>query len=190
MKNLEFTYKELEKLTSDNLEGFTVLYNAIPKEGNPNNYIEDDGRQLRFLEFKELNTNNYYSFSYVWHQTYETIFPSALLDHSDNIVIVEKSTLSKNKITKNKTQDNDAKIHKSKNDLWEEYLKIENEAKPFSELKNTVPVSAFDDAYALLKSEHFTVNDIRAAVLPICIRYKVEQKSTWAYIQKTRGSWK
>lgn len=40
---LKLTYAELLKITYDDLDGFTVLYNDIPKDGHSSDYIEDDG---------------------------------------------------------------------------------------------------------------------------------------------------
>lgn len=187
MSNLALTYQDLYLITCGEFDRFEVLYNAIPNDGDPNSYIEDDGRQMRFFEFKDCDTGMTYNFSYVWHGEYGYEFPLSMFNFPDGVDLIEESVI----VIKKAVEEKPAKILTQRElddaKLWDEYSSLE--VKDFSEMRDQIPISAFDNAFALLKTKEFTLSDIRAVVLPICIKYRIDQKSTWAYIQKTCGAW-
>lgn len=193
MSNLKLTYGELLLLTRDDLsDRFEIIENDIPKSGHSSQYIEDDGRQLRQFEFKDLETNKTYSFSYVWHRDYQADFPWAFLsDPPSGIEFVKESELfpvvEKPIPVKILTPEEQADAE----------LKAEYNLIPASELRkmtmevaNEIPASTIITIMDFLKKEKFNIIQLRKEIYPVCIKFKIDQKSFWTWLQVKRGIWK
>lgn len=76
-------------------------------------------------------------------------------------------------------------------DLWNQYLAIKDECKVLDKKeKLTVPKKVIDEILTFLKTEKFNLLQLRAKIIPVCIEYKLEEKSFWQWIQVKRKVWK
>lgn len=184
---LELTYNELKDITYERLKRFKVTSNCIP-EGNPNDYIEDDGRQYRVCEFKDKITGKEYSFQYIWHSEFDHYFPESFLSEPDGIKFVKVSVINspvevKEQIPELAQEQIEDKV------LCERYREIE--VQPFINLKESkIPRSVIDDICEFLNTPPYSMIGIRKKIYPVCIDYKVEQKSFWRYIQNESAKYK
>lgn len=77
------------------------------------------------------------------------------------------------------------------NELKEAYKKVQHEClKVIPKQKLPVPKKRIDELLNLLKTNKFSIYDVRAIAYPICIEYKLEESSFWHWIQVKRGVWK
>jgi hypothetical protein len=186
---LKLTYRELEEIISGDLEErFEVLFNKIPYDSNdpnddPSNYLEDDGRQLRYFEFKDKTTGEEYSFSYVWHGEDGFEMPYAMLGGlPKGIEIVKESVLYPPKpvvpvvVPKTPEQLADEAV-------WAPYQALVDAGETRQYAKGMVPEKRIRELRTWLKTEKFNMYGLRAKFIPVCIEYKVEQKSFWQYVQ-------
>lgn len=186
---LKLTYKEMVKIISGDLDDrFEILYNRIPYDStdptdDPNNYIEDDGRQLRYFEFKDKTTNIEYGFSYVWHAYHGFDMPFSMMSGlPDGIEWVKESVLFPPvqvvPVVEPKTAEQIADEA-----IWAPYKELVDSglAKPF--VKGMVPENIVKDLRKWIKTNKFNLYELRAKVIPVCVTYEVEQKSFWQYIQ-------
>lgn len=190
-ETLKLTYKEMEEIIYDNLDDrFEVLFNKIPYDSNdpdddPSNYLEDDGRQLRYFEFKDKLTGEEYSFSYVWHGEHGFDMPFALLgDLPKGIEWVKESELFPPKpvepvvVPKTPEQLADEAV-------WAPYRVLESAGELRRFARGMVPEKRVVELRKWLKEprKSLTMYEIRAKFIPVCVEYKVEQKSFWQYVQ-------
>lgn len=191
MRGLQLTGKELTAIMWEEFERFTVLYDDIPKEGHSSQYIEDDGRQYRYFEFKDNLTGEVYDFSYVWHSDFPFNHKTDILGSHEGIVFVEQSVLKlieeppvvvppEPVLTAEQIADKE---------LWDKYNAVVSEMTPMGPSKK-VPRAVIADILAFLKGKEFNMYQLRAKILPVCIEYKIEHKSFWAFLQVKRGAWK
>lgn len=186
---LKLTYKDLEDILCENFDRFEVLYNDIPKDGHSSQYIEDDGRQLRYFEFKDTLTKKTYSFSYVWHAEYDYDFPLSFLgDPPEEIEFVETSIINPPAPVEPEPEPKLTAEQLFDKELMAQY--DETDVQEFNVKDDLIPLSVIDDLLKFLKTEQFSMYDLRRKVYPVCIKYGVEQKSLWTYLQKARGAWK
>lgn len=192
-KVLQLTYEELMLITRDNLsDRFEILENDIPKEGHSSQYVEDDGRQYRQFEFKDTQTGETYSFSYVYHRDHQTEFPWSFLGNPpDNIKFVKDSILFPKPVPVVKEKVLSVKEQEIKK------LKEELDAIPAQELRPMSPAvveeiteEVLNNILKFLKSEKFNLLDLRAKLYPICIKHKISHQALWTWLQVKRGVWK
>lgn len=187
---LKLTYKELSDITYDNWvdDRFEIVYNDIPRDGHSSNYIEDDGRQLRYFEFKDTLTGIIYDFSYIFHHDWTTEFPLAFLgDPPKGIEFVKESVLIEppKPIVEPEPELTPEQI--ADKELWTRY--IENEAKykiVQPKEKINIPSKEIKDVKEFLKTKKFNMYELRAKIIPLCIKYELEQKSFWRWIQNKK----
>lgn len=182
---LKLTYKDLLDIMLEEFDRFEVISNGIPfSEGDDiNDFIEDDGRQYRQCEFKDVETGETYYFNYCWNPHFSVTFPLDLFDTPENVEIIETSVINPPKIVEKEekvlTQEQiDDKI------LWEQYLNTD--VKTFSNLKDFgLKKKDIQFIFDFLKTK-FNMYQLRGTIIPFCIKHKIEEKSFWNYIQKTR----
>lgn len=179
MEKIEITHSEFNDIIHDVSDRFTSVFNDIPlyhpehkaSAGETHrDYIEDDGREYRLLIIKDKSTEKEYSLSYAYHSEFGPSFPFDM----DQVSIINDSP-------KAQKEEKVELIQEQKEDalLWESYEKSEKkEFKP-----GLVPSSVIRDICAFLKQPQFTMLQLRAKIIPVCIEYGVEQKSFWRHIQ-------
>ena len=184
---LKLTYAELLKITYDDLDGFTVLYNDIPKDGHSSDYIEDDGRQRRNCEFEKDKVC--YQFNYTWYPNHSHEFPLDLGNEPSGIEFVDISVIDIPVVVEEPIVIlTDEQIADKK--LWDSYYEIESEVSVMDKHKaKTIPVGVIDDIIDFLDTYKFNLYELRANIIPTCIEYRIEHKSFWRYLQQRRGLW-
>lgn len=190
-ETLKLTYREMEQIINGDLdERFEVLFNKIPYDSNdpdddPNNYIEDDGRQLRSFEFKDKTTGEEYQFSYVWHSEWGFDMPLSMLSKlPTGIEWVEVSVINPPKpvepvvVPKTPEQIADEAV-------WAPYQALVDAGEARVYARGMIPEKLVRELRKWVKdpSNKFSLYDLRAKFIPICVEYKVEQKSFWQYVQ-------
>lgn len=194
--------RETEKLFNSRFE---VVFDDIPSE-HPNesgssrhHYCEDDGREYRWFIFKDKKTGE----EFVINTVYSTEVENEIMDLPKNIDIVndEETTflaeLRRNADLLNpKVEEKPVVIEKKPltnvEKLKLKYKEIENECEVFSIGKDLsqVPVDKINEVMSFLnKKTPYSLNDIIEKVYPICIDYKLNQRSLWQWLQVKRGAW-
>ncbi len=183
MKNLQLTYDEVSQIISGRIDRFKILFDDIPHEGSPNDYIEDDGRQLRSFEFKDLETGQVYEFGYVWHSDYPEQFPHSFLGPVDNIDFVQTSVLFPPKPLEKPTVVL-SEVEKAAKILWKQYE--ETEVKHIDKVKKNIPTSDMDEVVDFFKNSTYNFLELRKTLITFCIKYEIEQISLLRYLQKRK----
>jgi hypothetical protein len=76
-------------------------------------------------------------------------------------------------------------------DMWAQYRAIEAECKVVEKKeKLKVPSAKIKEILAFLKTKKFSMMDLQNLIIPVCIEYKIEQKSFWQWVQVKSGAWK
>lgn len=188
---IQLTYKELEEMMYSSigdklLDRFIVIWNAIPHEGNPNDYLEDDSRQLRYFEAQDLTSGEKISFSYIFHYDYLE-FPICFLGNPPATVeFVKVSVINPPKPKplpepKPKTQEQIADEI-----ICAPYRALESNGELREFQVGMVPQEIVNELKSWLKNiknTPTTLYDLRAKVFPVCAEYKVTEKSFWQYLQ-------
>jgi hypothetical protein len=187
MKNLVITHSELSNLMNDDLDGFDVLYNDIPKDGHSSQYIEDDGRQYRQFEFKRLLDGETFNFSYTWnpHFGFETsdIFDSLIkmnIEVIDDPVVVPEP-IPEPVLTQEQQADKD---------LMQQYNDAESNMVDINDDLEKIPNSVIKELINYLNTSKYNMYELRAKIFPVSIKYNIEHKSLWHFLQRERGAWK
>jgi hypothetical protein len=198
---LKLTLKEIDDLINQRIEPdqFEEIFNDIPmyhpehviqKGETHRNYIEDDGRERRWFIFKDKETDIEHCINY----TYNTEWSNELDDTPSTIEIVTDSKDSslyiepKPVIVPEKIM-SPAELADDK--LCKLYQSVKAECRIVSSKeKLEVPKSRINELINLLKQPKFGIADVRAIAYPICIEFKLEEKSFWNWIQVKRGVWK
>jgi hypothetical protein len=193
---LQLTKKELQRLVSGDLdERFEEIFNDIPfyhedyvrtKGETHRSYIEDDGREYRWYIFKDTQTGIEYTINYTFNPEWD----NDITDLPKGIEIVEKSVLFPEvpvvipaPVLTPEQQANA--------DMWAQYRAIKSECKVVEKKeKLKVPSAKIKEILAFLKTSKFSLMDLQNMVIPVCIEYKLEEKSFWTWIQVKRGVWK
>lgn len=196
---LKITKKELESFVNGDLpERFEEVFNDIPlyhpdhiaKKGETHRNYIDDGREYRWFIFKDLSNGEEYHLNY----TYNSDCPNDLLDFPSSITIVDNSESSDLYVKPEPIIVPEIKLTPLEikdNELKEAYKKVQHEClKVIPKQKLPVPKERIDELLNLLKTNKFSIYDVRAIAYPICIEYKLEESSFWHWIQVKRGFWK
>jgi hypothetical protein len=185
---LQLTHRELSDIIREEDDRFKVLYDDIPKDGHSSQYIEDDGRQLRLFEFKDTVTGNEYDFGYVYHPEYDLDIPSSLMGPINGVEFVETSVIHPPVEPEPEPEPILSAEELLQQEMWAQYN--ENE-KDYTDYENgNIPTEVIGDLVDFVVNSKYSLYQLRAKIIPVCIKYQVEQKSLWAHIQKTRGAWK
>lgn len=187
---LQLTYKDLHSILDGDIDRFKVLYDDIPKDEHSSNYIEDDGRQYRIVEFLDTQTNETYNFNYCWNNTWGYEFPIDLMGTVEGVEFVNTSEFTEPpKVVVEPVKELTA-ILVLNNELTARYLLIKaecSELNPRSKSKNS-PIPKIKELIDWMHQiNSFSLLDLRVRILPICIEYKIDMDSTWRYIQ---SKWK
>lgn len=197
---LKLTAQEIDNLLNNKLQTdrFEEIFNDIPMY-HPDHVIEkgethrdymDDGREYRWYIFKDTVTGEEHCINY----TYNSEWPNDLMDLPKSMQIVdnpEESDLYVAPVPVVEPEPVLTNEQRYDKDLWAKYQAIAPECKVVEKKeKLNVPKATIDDILAFLKSEKFNILELRAKVIPVCIEYKLEEKSFWQWIQVKRGVWK
>lgn len=197
---LKLTAKEIDNLLNNKLhiDRFEEIFNDIPMY-HPDHVIEkgethrdymDDGREYRWYIFKDTVTGEEHCINY----TYNSEWPNDLMDLPKSIQIVDNPEESDLYVAPVPVVEPEPVLtieQRYDKDLWSKYQDIASECKVVEKKeKLKVPKATIDDILAFLKSEKFNILELRAKVIPVCIEYKLEEKSFWQWIQVKRGVWK
>ncbi|AXH72465.1 MAG: hypothetical protein [Caudoviricetes sp.] len=178
---LKVTSRELVDIISEGNDNFKIITNGLPEE-DQHLYREDDGREFHIVEFVDNTTGEEYYFQYIWHPEHDTDFRYDFLVKPDNIEIVPVSVINPPVPVVPKEPEL-TEEQKADKELWQLYLDTPDK-KPFVSLKDSgISKTIIDDIVKTLSSP-FNMIQLRAAVIPICIEYGIEQKSFWNFIQK------
>lgn len=201
IQKIKMTEKELDKLINGRLDTdrFEETFNDIPmyhpdhvieKGETHRSYIEDDGREYRWMIIVDKQTGNEHYINY----TYNPEWPNDILSTPDFIEIVERDEDSDfyvkpvPVVVAEHVLSPEAQADK---DLCEQYKLIEAECTILPRTgKIPVPKEKIDEVLAFLKTKEWGVFQLRAIILPICIDHKVEQNSFWHWLQVKRKVWK
>lgn len=198
---LKMTKKEVDKLINNrlNTERFEEIFNDIPmyhpdhviEKGETHyQYQEDDGRQYCWYIFKDTLTDIEYCINYTYHPEW----PNDLIATPDSIKIVENEEDSDLYIKPEPIVEPVVILSPEKQadkDLTDAYNAIKSQCREvIPKEKLEVPKERIKQLLDLLKTTNFTIIDVRAIAYPICIEYKLEQKSFWRWIQVKTGAWK
>ncbi len=197
---LKLTAKEIDNLLNNKLQTdrFEEIFNDIPMY-HPDHVIEkgethrdymDDGREYRWYIFKDTVTGEEHCINY----TYNSEWPNDLMDLPKSMQIVDNPEESDLYVAPVPVVEPEPVLtieQRYDKDLWSKYQDIASECKVVEKKeKLKVPKATIDDILAFLKSEKFTILELRAKVIPVCIEYKLEEKSFWQWLQVKRGVWK
>lgn len=197
---LKLTQKEVDKLINNRLnsERFEEIFNDIPmyhpdhviEKGETHRQYVDDSREYRWYIFKDTKTDIEYCINYIYHPEW----PNDLMDLPESIKVVstpEESDLYVAPVPVVEPEPVLTTEQRYDKDLWAKYQDVASECKVVEKKeKLKVPKATIDDILAFLKSEKFSILELRAKVIPVCIEYKLEEKSFWQWIQVKRGVWK
>lgn len=187
---ITLTQQDLEHFVNGRLpKRFEEIFNDIPmyhpdhvieKGETHRQYTEDDGRQYRWFIFKDTKTNIEYCLNYV----YNSEWPNDIIDYPSDIKIVDKAEDSdvyeapKPLVVAEPVLSPEQKADK---ELWSKYEAVEDK-KSFEE--SQVPKKVIKEIKEFLKLGKFSMFQLRAKIIPVCIEYKVEQQSLWQHVQK------
>lgn len=190
MSVLQLTIKELEDIVGqsrrDTSGRFVVLHNKIPYDSNdpdddPSNYIEDDGRQLRYFEFEDTITKTVYGFTYVWHAEHGYDLKYGMLDAPKNLDFVDVSVINPPQPPAPEPLPVLSAEQIADKKLWADYEAAYKT--PFDPKKKQVPQAIINTIVAFVKTTKWSMIDLRAKLIPVCIHYGVEQQTFWRHIQ-------
>lgn len=198
---LKLTKNEIEKIINNHIDidRFEEVFNDIPmyhpdhimeKGETHRQYVEDDSREYRWYIFKDIKTDIEYCINYIYHPEW----PNDIMELPESIKVVsnpEESDLYVTSVPVVEPEPVLTNEQRYDKDLLAKYQDISSECKVVEKKeKLKVPKATIDDILAFLKSEKFSVLELRAKVIPVCIEYKLEEKSFWRWIQVKRGVWK
>lgn len=108
-----------------------------------------------------------------------------------------KKSIFNNKVSDQKTsieiKNNDDETLTPSQRLKKAYEKIESECSEFktNATLSQIPSAKIGEIIKFLNQERgYSFNDIIEKVYPLCIEYKLNQKSFWQWLQVKRGAWK
>lgn len=197
---LKLTNSEVDKLINGKLEErFEEIFNDIPfyhpdyepeKGETHRNFVEDDGREFRWLIVKDIVTGIEYCINYTYNQEW----PNDIMSLPDSIKVVsnhEESSLNVEPVPEVKEEILSLEAQADKV-LMDAYKAIESECRIVEKKeKLKIPKKEIQPVFDLLKSNApFSIYDLRKLVVPVAIKYKLEEKSFWTWIQVKRGVWK
>lgn len=197
---LKLTSKELDNIINNRYddERFEEIFNDIPmyhpdhviQKGERHTDYMEDGRQYRWLILKDLKTDLEYCINY----TYNSEWPNDILDIPDSIEIVEnekESSLYKEPVVVVEPEPILSPEAQADKNLWNQYLAVKDECKIIEKKeKITAPKEVIKEIIRFMKEEKYNAYQLRAKIIPVCIEYKLEDKSFWTWIQVKRGAWK
>lgn len=190
------SYDDFEELMQDNLEGFKVIYDGIPKPStleeledyNPSDYIDDHGTETRDFIFEDLLTNKKHQLIYQLSPEYGFNIRTDSLLHNEILELYEPERKPKPKKVEVLTSEQE-EIKKLKDEYESKSEEFEFSTMPLRGKQELIPQFEIDTIKNFMKKEKFSINDLVKVFYPIAIKYKVDQKSLWQYYQREYGSW-
>ncbi|MBM25070.1 MAG: hypothetical protein CL760_05205 [Chloroflexi bacterium] len=195
---LKLTFRELENIINGNLltDRFEVLFNAIPnsdyfeEECNPNDYLEDDGRELRHAAFKDHLTGITHSFNYVYHPEYGSLDRYSMMDKPNDIEIVSVSVLEEPKPKKKETEPELSPQQVRTKSMFSTLnaMKDRGELVKFDITKTSIPKTTIKADVKFYKDMvggkiKASILDVRERLLPTVIDHKTEINTYWNFLQ-------
>lgn len=193
---LYLTYEELSEIIYNNLDRFNTTFNSIPQpevgetDYNVNDYIEDDGRQMRTAVFTDTLTDKEYSFCYVWSNEWGYDFPNSMFDKPEGIEFVDESVLFKKSVhnTKKKTRNKHSSEIKDVKMMMRRYKRM-GSTKDFDFKTTDIPderLKELVDSWNAMKNTPFSLFHLQLLLIPTCIEYKIRDRHLWAWIQSKK----
>lgn len=190
---LKLTAKELDDLINGKFdeERFKVTFDDMPiyhpdnindKGNSRRDYLEDDGREFRWLIFIDLKTGIEHYLNY----TYNIEWPNDLMD-APTIQIVSSFEESDLYLAPEPVVEmvKELSLEESYDrSLWEKYSAIKHECRKVDRTeKLDVPVNKIADIFNLIYSKKFNMLQLRAVTIPVCIDYRLDDITFWHWIQ-------
>jgi len=179
MSNIQLTLEDLKNILNGNLyDKYPVSFDNIPENGNPQDFIEDDGRQYRMCIFKDNNTNIEYGFHYTWNPNWndDLKYSFANVYERDTITIVTKIMTPQVTIIEDKPENNEPKK------LWDIYQELEG-VQNINDMMDILPMSVFNNGKEIFNDKNQSISEFKNNLIKICIEYKIEQSSFLRYLQ-------
>jgi len=194
IQKIKMTERELDKLINGRLDTdrFEEIFNDIPmyhpdhvieKGERHTDYIEDDGREYRWLILKDNITGEEHYINY----TYNKEWPNDILETPDFIQIVANEEDSDFYVAPEpvvapvEQLSSEAQADK---DLWARYQAMKHECRIVEPKERlNVPKARIDEILNLLKTKTYNMYQLRAVIVPVCIEYKLEDVTFWRWIQ-------
>lgn len=186
--SLNLTYRDLQDIVEGRLERFETLYDDLPKDGSPRDYMEDDGRRYNWFHFRDTRTGKEYEFQYVWHSEFSSTFPECMLsDLPEGINIVSVSEVNPPKPKPVMEEKELSPSQQADKELMARYNEVLPQCVPFTTLRSAkIKSDDLRQIFALLSTKKFSMIDIRSVIIPICIEKRIEMNSFWRFIQRKR----
>lgn len=197
---LKLTQKEIYKLINDdlNIDRFDCTFDEIPiyhpdnikKDGETHRDYINKGSEYRWFIFKDTLTDIDYCLNYTYHQDW----PNDIMSLPDNIIVVENDEDSDIYIKPVPIIKKEVPLspeNQADKNLWEEYLTIKDQCKiVMPKEKLNIPKEEFNDLINMMRTKSFSIVQLRSKVIPLCIKYKLEDKSFWNWLQGNFKKWK
>lgn len=197
---LKLTFRELENVINGNFltDRFEVLFNAIPnseyfeEECDPDDYKEDDGREMRHAAFKDHLTGITHSFNYTYHPKFDDFNEHSIMDMPNDIEIVSVSVLEEPKPKKKEPEpEPELSPQETRIKAWFATLnemESKNELVEFDITKTTVPKDTIKSDVTFYKKlvsgkTEASLLDIRERLLPTVIKHKTKINTYWNFLQ-------
>lgn len=197
---IKLTQNQINKIINYDLnnERFVEIFNDIPlyhpehlrTDGETHRDYIEKGSEYRWFIFKDTLTDIEYCLNYKYHEDW----PNDIISNPDNIQIVENDEESDIYIKPEPVIIKEVLLspeEQTDKDLWNKYLSIKHECKivmPKEKLK--ISKEKLNVLIDLMKTKSFSIIQLRAVVIPLCIEYKLEDKSFWRWIQVHLKKWK
>jgi len=177
MANINLSLENLKNILNGNLyDDYPVSFDNIPEDGNPQDYIEDDGRQYRQCIFTDNKTGIEFGFNYTWNPNWEDDLKYSFSNvFSENLIIIgeEKKVVVAKPV--------EIEVVKEKTP-YEIYTALP-EVRDIKELLDVIPMSVFDKAKKIYNDKNQSIGEFKVKLINICIEYKIEQSSLLSYLR-------
>lgn len=184
IKEIQYDQHDLYDLVFDDIP-FNHPDNEPEKGETHRDYIEDDGREYRWLTFTDKAGKEYH-FNYIYEPDFSFNYKTSLFDinetkdagiewvdkHEEDVSEIVEKEEPKKELTEDEI-------------LWSKYnsIKIDCKEIPLTG-RSGVPKAILDDVLTFVKTQQFSMIQLRAKIIPICIEHKWEVESFFKLIQK------
>lgn len=195
---LKLTLRELENVINGNFltDRFEVLFNAIPnseyfeEECDPDDYKEDDGREMRHAAFKDHLTGITHSFNYTYHPKFDDFNEHSIMDMPNDIEIVSVSVLEEAKPKKKEPEPelSPQQVRTKAMFATLNAMKDRGELVKFDITNTSIPKTTIKADVKFYKDMvggkiKASILDVRERLLPTVIDHKTEINTYWNFLQ-------
>ena len=175
---LKITYNQLLRIVKGEEPNFTVSFDGFPDEDSAK-WIRD-GVENRICEFVYELDKSTYHFCYKKSPTKQLRFPEDFVGNEP----IKGITFVSNEEKIPEVIPTPEQI--ADKELWAEYLKVE--VTPMAPKK--VPKDVIQKCVEFVATQKWNMITLRKVIVPICIEYKVDDKTFWRHIQKETSKYK